>query len=155
MKLIPLTDGAFAKVDAADYEELSRYKWRLQEGYAVRSTPRVEGKQGIERMHRRLLGLLPGDPRDGEHEDLDKLNNQRYNLRAATRSQNVQNAPLRADNKSGFKGVSWRLDQGRWQAQINTGHRNRHLGYFSDPALAHEFRCLAADMCHGEFSRAR
>jgi hypothetical protein len=152
MKLIPLTRGLFAQVDDADYADLVQFRWRAQDGYAVRSLPRVGGKQGIERMHRRLLGLRPGDKWDGEHEDRNPLNNQRFNLRPATRSQNVQNAGLRSDNRSGFKGVSWRADNKKWQAQLNIAGRNRHLGYFPTPELASEFRNLAADMCHGSFA---
>lgn len=152
MKQLPLSNGQFALVDDADYDELVQFKWQVSRGYVVRSTPRVNGKQGQEKLHRRLLGLVPGDGVLGDHRDRNKLNNQRRNLRAATVSQNVQNAGLRSDNRAGFKGVTWRPDNGKWQAQLNIGGRNRHLGYFDDPVLAHEFRCLAADMCHGEFS---
>lgn len=156
MKLIPLTKGKFAQVDDADYDDLAQFKWYFDGRYARRSTPRQPGqkRQGVERMHRRILGLPPGNTPFVDHRDLDKLNNQRHNLRSATRSQNVQNSGLRADNKSGFKGVTWRPDNGNWQAQLNVNGRNRHLGYFPQPELAYEFRCLAADMCHGEFARA-
>lgn len=151
MKLIPLNHGLFAKVDDADYAELAQFKWREQDGYAVRSLPRNGKPPKIERMHRRLLGLTDADRLDGEHEDHDRLNNQRYNLRVATRSQNVQNSKLRSDNKTGFKGVTWRPDNGNYQAQLNVGKKNRHLGYFKTAEDANEFRMLAAEMCHGSF----
>jgi len=36
VRQIPLGDGMYAYVDAADYEELSRYKWCVRGGYAAR-----------------------------------------------------------------------------------------------------------------------
>ncbi len=35
-KLIPLTQGKFAKVDAKDFEYLNQWKWNYSNGYAIR-----------------------------------------------------------------------------------------------------------------------
>lgn len=65
--LVELTarDGAvrgYAQIDAED-EWLAVYTWRLSpQGYAYRS----ENGQRVF-MHRQLLGLCPGDRREGDH----------------------------------------------------------------------------------------
>ena len=34
------------------------------------------------------------------------------------------------------RGVMWSKSKGKWQAQIQHGGRNRHLGYFADEGAA-------------------
>lgn len=41
-------------------------------------------------------------------------------------------------NKSGYLGVSWRGDMKKWEAVIMTGGKRRRIGFFDDPAVAHE-----------------
>ena len=85
---------------------------------------------------------------DGSHAQ-DRLSN----LRIASRSQNLMNQTIRSDNKSGYKGVSLHKASGKWKAQIMSGGRLKHLGYFSTPedaALAYD---KAANELHGEFAR--
>ena len=53
-----------------------------------------------------------------DHEDRDKLNCQRSNLRQVTQSVNQHNTGLRITNKSGVKGVYY--DRG-WRAKICIG----------------------------------
>ena len=69
---IPLTQGQFAIVDDADYEDLMRFNWCANKRpngrwYAERAVRKPNGKQTIEYMHRRILGLKPGDKRDTDH----------------------------------------------------------------------------------------
>lgn len=60
-------------------------------------------------------------------------------LRVVTRKQNRENlGGLRADNSSGYRGVSWCTRAGKWQAQVKHNGKGRHLGYFDDPQEAHE-----------------
>jgi hypothetical protein len=103
-------------------------------------------------MQRLILGLGPNDPRQGDHIDLCKLNNQRVNLRAATRSQNQHNKGLQRNNTSGFKGVCWSSARQKWKAQIKSGGKKIHLGLFSTPQEAHEAYKLGALKYHGEFA---
>lgn len=134
MKLIPLYDQhgeviAYAEVDDADHEPLTRWRWhRNAYGYAVRSTTR-RGQHLVYFLHRQLLGVEHG-ARDGtgarievDHEDLDKLNCRRSNLRITTSSGNKQNAGLRRDNKSGERGVRWDPHRRRWIAEARVGSR--------------------------------
>ena len=89
-----------------------------------------------------------------DHEDNDKTNNRLSNLREATRSQNMWNNGVQANNTSGFKGVSRHGD--RWVARIRCGPRygrkKRHLGRFATPEEAYAAYCAAAQDLHGEFA---
>jgi hypothetical protein len=152
MKRIPLTQGKFALVDDEDYEALARFKWYLQnDGYAARNEKQEDETRRTVLMHRVIAGAKPGDGMQVDHRDVDKLNNRRGNLRSCLRAENLKNYPRRADNTSGFKGVTRRGD--KWLARIGFEGRYMRLGVFETPELAHEFYCLAADMLHGEFAR--
>lgn len=60
-------------------------------------------------------------------------------LQQVTRAINNQNkrGPYK-NGKSGFRGVSWRADRNKWQANIRIDGKRKHLGYFNSPALANE-----------------
>jgi hypothetical protein len=134
---------AYTLVDAVDYERLARWTWRLHaEGYAVRYETRA-GKSRRIYMHRVILGLAFGDPRQGDHIDhLAKLDNRRSNLRIAPRGQadNLQNQGSRGGT-SQYRGVSWAKRERKWRAYACVYYKNHHLGYFDDE---HEAAAVAA-----------
>jgi hypothetical protein len=153
---IPLTRGYVAVVDEADYEWLSQWKWLAQVAssgivYASRRRLASDGKgPGAIYMHREIFG---GGVPLVDHADGDGLNNRRSNLRAATKSQNRANGRLMSTNSTGFRGVSLARRQGMYLAQIESGGKSKHLGYFScplDAALAYD---EAARRIFGEFAR--
>jgi hypothetical protein len=135
---------AWALVSAEDYEWLSRWWWRLQSnGYAVRGESHA-GKYRTIYMHRVILGLAFGDPRQGDHIDhLAKLDNRRSNLRIAPRGQadNLQNVGSYAGSSSRYRGVSWAKRERKWRAYAGLNYKNHHLGYFDDE---HEAAAVAA-----------
>jgi hypothetical protein len=146
-KLIPLwrKDGtvvSYAKVSYADYDWLNRWRWFLNSaGYAIR----YERHAGIQRfilMHRELLGLQRGDRRQGDHENGNRLDNTRANLRIATHGQNLQNRiGLNAMNTSGYRGVAWNKRKHKWHAYARVDGRRQHLGYY---ATAEEAACVVS-----------
>ncbi len=87
MKEIPLTQGKVALVDDEDYEYLTQWKWCYNR-YAVRCIGPKNHRQRIA-MHQVILN--PPEGLETDHIDRNKLNNQRSNLRAVTRSENMQN----------------------------------------------------------------
>lgn len=123
---------AYAIVDASDFAWLNQWRWCLRKGYAVRSERRPNERQRWYSIHRVILGLGHGDPRQGEHENRNRLDCRRSNLRIAERgaADNRQNLGVRADNTSGFRGVSWHKPTQRWQALARLDGKKRHLGFF-------------------------
>jgi hypothetical protein len=153
MKEIKLTQGQVALVDDEDYEKLSSYKWyankRGSTYYAMRnskSKPRT-----VIYMHRFVLGLKERDVLC-DHKDLNGLNNQKYNLRTATHSENLCNRNSRKNSSSKYLGVSLSKNKNKWRCHVVKNGSTAYLGYFEneiDAALAYN---EAAQKVHGEFT---
>jgi hypothetical protein len=155
-RLIPLTRGLFAVVDAEDYPALSQYTW-FAEGtgrncYAVRK----ENGKSIK-MHRQITGAPEHLVVD--HIDHNFWNNRKSNLRVCTFAQNCRNIKARSMNyarskrkTSKFKGVHWHKRCRKWAAQITCNNKTRHLGYFEDQAEAARAYDAAAEKYHGRFA---
>lgn len=65
-----------------------------------------------------------------DHIDRNKLNNQRLNLRVATRAQQQHNRGLPANNSSGYLGVTFCERDELFVAQAMIGGKQKHLGSF-------------------------
>jgi len=156
MKKIPLSQGKFAIVDDADFDWLNQWKWSAHKNrntfYAGRKI-RVGLKRKLLLMHRLILGLDFGDERQGDHINMDGLDNRRKNLRIATNAQNRRNRGKQANNTSGYKGVTWRKQRKKWQAHIQVKGKVKHLGYFTDPVEASEAYDSASQKYHGKFAQ--
>lgn len=152
MKLIPLNKGFFAKVDDADFEKACSRKWFVKK-YAHSDTFCAVAN-GPNRTRIYLHRLLLDAPKhlQVDHADRDGLNNQRSNIRLATRSQNQYNRRRPRNNTSGYKGVTWKKDKGKFEAKI-FAKKKIFLGYFDCPKKAHAKYCEAAISLHGEFAR--
>ena len=146
MKQIPLTQGKFALVDDEDYEKLSQSKWN-ERGTRTNVYARTQG--GLS-MHRLLMGSQ-GDEID--HIDGNGLNNQKSNLRVCTRAENSRNRKLGKTNKSGYKGVSWKTENKKWQVAIMKDAKQIHLGYFFCLIKAAKAYDKAAKKLFGEFAK--
>ncbi len=161
-RLIPLTQGQFAIVDAIDYEWLKHFKWqalwnkKTRSFYAARTTAQLNHKGAhTVMMHRQILGLEIGDKRQGDHiHSGETLDNRRSNLRIATGFQNQHNRRKRRDNSCGFKGVtpSGNGNKHPWKAEIVAHGEYHYLGCHDTPEEAHAAYCEAAKRLHGEFA---
>jgi hypothetical protein len=150
MKKIQLTQGKVSLVDDSDFDELSKHKWCYRsDGYAVRMSSYPNPK--IIRMHRVIAGTPDG--MDTDHINGDKLDNRRANLRTCTRSENMRNDGKHSDSTSGYKGVTWRKDTKKWQAQLGVKYKHINLGSFDTAEEAARFYDVAANAYHGEFAR--
>lgn len=159
-RLIPLTQGQYAIVDAEDYKWLMEWKWSAgwSEGtrsfYAIRKTPKVDGKQGDTiSMHRQVMGLGPGDEGQVDHDNHNTTDNRRGNLRPADDHEQSYNRRKYSNNTSGFKGVSYRTDKkvGKWRARIMADGKRITLGYFPTKEAAWKSYCDAAVDLHKDF----
>jgi len=160
VKEIPLTRGQVSLVDEDLYEELNSFKWNAywsrssKSFYATRPSTLSDGRKTTVWMHRQILGLSCGDPRQGDHKDTgDTLNNTRGNLRIASIGQNQHNKGKQSNNTSGYKGVCFHKTAGLWLAQIGYEGKNICLGLYNTPLEAYLAYCLAATLLHKEFAR--
>jgi hypothetical protein len=136
----------YALVDDND-EGMTRRAWRLKKGYAVTrvyagKTARGHSRQSEVPMHRMLMGLATGDPREVDHRNRNRLDNQRSNLRICTRAQNAQNQGIhrrwRYGDKPAYRGVHWDKRARRYKAAVGVNGCYVRLGYFDDPVEAAE-----------------
>lgn len=148
MKIIWLTKGQFTLVDDADFEWLNQWKWyasnKITTFYAQR------GKDDIY-MHRLILGLEDIKIKC-DHIDRNGLNNQRNNLRPATKSQNNCNSKPRKNKTSIFRGVYWCVDKNKWRASITKDNIVYALGNFTNQEAAAIAYNKKAIEFHGEFA---
>jgi hypothetical protein len=129
VKTIPLGDGFYAYVDAADYEWLSQWTWHLYNGYAGR---REKGK--LIFMHRQIARPPKGMVVD--HHNRNRMDNTRANLRVCTPQENGRNKGKRAGASSRFVGVFYCKASGKWRAHIWFEGGYVSIGYFTDEVEA-------------------
>jgi hypothetical protein len=81
------------------------------------------------------------------------VNNLRRNIRRATKTQNQHNVGIRADNATGFKGVSFAKREAKCLAQIRANGKMLSLGLHDAAEAAARAYDHAARRLHGEFAR--
>jgi hypothetical protein len=162
-RFIPLTQGQYAIVRTELYEWLMQWKWYahwdpvMKSFYAARndSALRAENHHVIW-MHRQILGLEDGDPRQGDHALHNTLDNREYvdgreNLRIATPQENNWNQCIRKNNTTGYKWVSKFREAYRFQIRV-TGKRIESRG-FKTPKEAYDAACIVAAENHKQFMK--
>ena|SRR3990167_11191769 len=158
---IPLTQNKFALVDDEDFDKVNQYKWCFSRhtkknfGYAGRKVQiSWDGKKQISKhilMHRVIMNAPKG--LDIDHINHNTLDNRKSNLRVCTRSQNFQNAELRSDNTSGYKGVTFDKRRQKWVGRIGVyGKRIIKHGFVSSGEAAQWYN-EQAKLYFKEFAR--
>lgn len=146
-------------IDDSDFEWLNQWKWSIHRGtgnktlYANRRDYKTYGYKNPKEvlMHRLILGLTDSSI-CADHKDGNGLNNQRENLRLATRSQNAANI-LRKAKSSKYNGVCWHKSNNKWAAQLKKNGKVYSLGCFKNEEDAAKAYNEAAIQFHGEFAR--
>lgn len=147
MRKLPLSNSLdFAAVDDEDYPLLSRFTWWINgNGYVVTKVFNLDLP-----LHRVVFGTSKTLV---DHEDGNKLNNQKSNLREATNVQNGQNRRVQK-HSSPYKGVSLvGKSKKPWLSSIRVNRIKMHLGYYSDPVEAARQYDSAALKYFGKFAR--
>jgi len=96
---------------------------------------------------------MGGEPkRHIDHENRNKLDNRKVNLRWATFTQNFANKE-KTTGKSHYKGVCWDERRQKWRATIKVHGEQIWLGYFLvEEDAAHAYNNAALEY-FGEFAR--
>lgn len=160
---IQLTNGYEAVIDASDVHLVAGTIWfakvrfgpngSVRNVYAARMTGRAQGKRKYILMHRVIAGTP--DTAETDHIDGNGLNNRRFNLRLANRSENQRNQRLSAANTSGVKGVDWQARFQKWRARIKVNGRSYSLGHHATIEDAAAAYAAASAKLHGEFGRVK
>ena len=113
---------------------------------------RLGGKHYLS--HRVIWKLMTGaDPvLPIDHKDGNKQNNSWGNLRQATKQENAFNQGTSRRNKTGFKGVSFDKERGKFYSCIRANGRTMSLGRFDSAESAYQAYQIAARRFHGDFA---
>lgn len=135
--------------DKEDYENISRYCWRIDEhGYVVSSA--YNSKTGRYNKLLRLHRFIMECPEElvVDHINGDKLDNRKDNLRICTQADNCKNRVLLKTNTSGVSGVRWNKINNNWRVFIG----NKNIGSYKDFDDAVKARKKAEEKYFGCFS---
>ncbi len=154
MKTVPLTQGRIALVSDRDYAYLRQFKWYCS---IDRNNPYPQTWNNGEPilMHRMIATRAGfGAAEQVDHRDGNRLNNQRANLRPATKQQNMQNRGATKRSPSGHKGVYWCASSRRWHAAIKVNKKKLFLGSFATLESAVKKRQQAERRYFGTFAHS-
>lgn len=163
---IPLTKGHSAFVDLDCPPEILRFNWaadvKPHTAYAFRTGSHpTTGRKTTILLHREVMGLQHGDPRQVDHEDRDGLNCRISNLRVCTCRENHANVSSNRGSSSRFRGVYWDKVRCKWYSQLSWRDgqkklRTKYVGLFLDEeeaAHAWDRAALASGLYDPQFLR--
>lgn len=145
------TSGERFIVDKCDYDTVRKYCWHISNasGYVVANS-RDKTNRSIF-LHRLILNVSGRDT-FVDHINWDKSDNRRINLRVATKSENNTNIKRKANNSTGYTGVTLNKRTGRYIARISKNGKRILLGTFDEFEDAVTARHEAEVAMHGEWS---
>lgn len=153
MNTITLTQGYATLVDDDIYDELAQFKWHVSgtaKKYAKRDVGGRKAKTSIL-LHRYIMDAKAGDVVD--HINGNTLDNRRENLRICKQTDNSRwHIDLNKNNTSGYRGVCWHEQRGKWLATIRIARKQIHLGLFESKEDAARAYDEAASLNFGDFA---
>ena len=149
--------GKYAVVSNCDYAFASQWKWQALRRRTITHVTRRQWKNGVAKtvyLHQLIAERMGLTIRKKaiDHADRNGLNNQRLNLRVATKSQNGMNRGPQSNSRSRIKGVSWDKSRGKWRASIKVLGRQKLLGRFTNKTIATKAYNKAAKKYFGKFA---
>ncbi len=140
-------------IDKEDLAKVRYHKWRYSHKHIVTGLP----AQGTQRELSWVI--LDLDNRDINNKDIvidhidgNPANNSKSNLRICHQAQNILNKSFMSNNTSGFIGVSYRSDRGKFDPEIRIEYKRCHLGYTETLEEAVYKRYVAEKLLFKEFA---
>ena len=137
--------------EVLDYDpETGIFTWKIASGHrsvvgGVAGSPGPKGVWQIRfdnkayHAHRLAFFYVNGRwPEGNLVVDGDKHRPKISELREESRAETVARGKVRSTNTSGFRGVSWNSDKGKWVASITRDYRRVHLGEYHTKEEASE-----------------
>lgn len=141
----------YAEVDELDFAFLMGFRWSvMSQGYARRGRP--TGAKDFQELMHRVIMRVSDRCVFVDHINGNKLDNRRCNLRLASPGENNANTRPRHTNTTGYLGVTWDKNRGKYLSQVQHEGRMHTAGRFDDPREAARARDELARKLHGEFA---
>lgn len=134
-------------IDIDDLDRVLAYKWRKWDEFYV------TGNVDIIQINRFILN--PPDDMVVDHQDGDRTNNRKSNLRIVTQAQNCQNKALLSTNHSEIMGVWFDKKRNKWSAEIKMNGIKCYLGRYNEKCDAVYARYSAEIKLFGEYRSFR
>jgi hypothetical protein len=98
--------------------------------YASGYVHKTDGKLNPITLHRFITNAIKGLVVD--HINRNTLDNRNENLRVVKQRENCQNKKIQSNNKTGVRGVIWRMDQRKYIARVKIFGKYTHIGRFDN-----------------------
>lgn len=126
---IPLTQGKSAIIDDSDAHLVIGRKWHY-----VKTRKNEYARSGGDYLHRVIVS--PPDDMEVDHIDGNGLDCRRSNMRVVPHKINIANKRKSSNNTSGYTGVTFCKQTGKWRANIMIDRKYKCLGRYATPELA-------------------
>jgi len=122
-----------ALINVDDIDLIKEFKWYLsKDGYAVSSDKKKTLGTSYITMHGIIMNCINGFKITPDHDNKNRLDNRRLNLRLSNRSEQQMNHNKNIRNTSGIIGVNWSNTYSKWLVRISINKVSKNIGLFDD-----------------------
>lgn len=133
--------------DIKDWEDLKSCYWTERHGYAVAC------KYHNQILFHRVVMRVADPTVQIDHINGNRLDNRKLNLRVCSNQENSMNRYKNSNNSSGYKGVYFDKDRGKWRGAIQYNRKSiKSPKRYNTPEEAYEWYVEKSNELFGEYS---